>query len=357
MDTYATVILAAGKGTRMRSNLPKVLHPLAGMPLLEHVLKALAAIPTASPFGPLKNSLSAHPSQRPILVVGHEAAQIEAVFGSRCHYAIQQDLSGTGTAVLAAREAVDELNPVPQMVLVCYGDTPFIRSEMLASVLAEHHARKATITFLTAFADESSDFGRIVRDADGRVREIVEVKRATAKEKRINEVNTGVYCFDRHWLWPNLAQLPRNATGEYYLTDLIGVASRQGRVIATVNGTIEESIGINDRVQLAAAEQMMRRKILERHMYAGVTISDPATTYIDAEVKIDNDTVILPGTMITGKTRIGSGLSYWPLYDDSPITNWRQLHNSSIGAGRGGIGRRRQYGTVQPLSSWGIPGT
>jgi bifunctional UDP-N-acetylglucosamine pyrophosphorylase/glucosamine-1-phosphate N-acetyltransferase len=322
MDTYATVILAAGKGTRMRSNLPKVLHPLAGVPLLEHVLQALEAIPTASSFASLKNSLFPHPSQHPILVVGHEAAQIEAVFGSRCQYAIQQDLSGTGTAMLSAREAVDELNPAPQMVLVCYGDTPFIRSEMLASVLAEQSIHKATITFLTALADESSDFGRVVRDADGQVREIVEVKRATEEQKRISEVNAGVYCFDRNWLWPNLQQLPRNAAGEYYLTDLIGVASRQGREIATVRGTVEEGVGINDRVQLASAEQLMRRRILERHMYAGVTIIDPATTYIDAGVQIDIDTIILPGTMITGATKIGSGCRLGP---------YSTIHQSRIG--------------------------
>jgi bifunctional UDP-N-acetylglucosamine pyrophosphorylase/glucosamine-1-phosphate N-acetyltransferase len=322
MDTYATVVLAAGKGTRMRSNLPKVLHSLAGVPLLAHVLQALEAIPTASSFTSLKNSLSPHPSQRPILVVGHEAEQIEAIFGSSCQYAIQQDLSGTGTALLSAREAVDDLNPLPQIVLVCNGDTPFISSEMLAGVLAEHIARKATITFLTARADESSDFGRIVRDADGLVREIVEVKRATAEQKRIDEVNSGVYCFDRDWLWPNLQHLPCNAAGEYYLTDLIGVASMQGRGITTVRGTIEESIGINDRVQLAAAEQLIRRKILERHMYAGVTIVDPTTTYIDVGVQIDMDTVILPGTMITGATKIGSGCCIGP---------YTTIHQSSIG--------------------------
>ena len=136
--------------------------------------------------------------------------------------------------------------------------------------------------------------------------EIVEVKRATEGAKRIDEVNSGVYCFDRAWLWPTLQSLPRNAVGEYYLTDLIGIAGSQGRTIATVIGSLEETIGINDRVQLAAAEQLYRRRILEQHMYAGVTIIDPATTYIDADVTIGSDTVILPGTMITGKTSIGS---------------------------------------------------
>ena len=176
----------------------------------------------------------------------------------------------------------------------------------MASVLVEHLACQATITFLTALAPVTSDYGRVVRSADGRVQAIVEVKRATEEQKRISEANSGVYCFDRAWLWSALQSLPRNPAGEYYLTDLIGIASAQNCTIATVSGTLEETLGINDRVQLAGAEQYLRRRILERHMYAGVTIIDPATTYIDADVSIGADTVILPGTMITGKNEIGS---------------------------------------------------
>ncbi len=303
MDTYATVVLAAGKGTRMRSALPKVLHPLAGVPLLAHVLKAVEAIPSSSALVPLATRTTTH---RPIVVLGHESGQVMAVFSGRCSYAIQEEQLGTGHATLAARDAVDALEPLPQTVLVCYGDTPLISSEVLARVLAEHLARQATVTFLTAITDQPSDFGRVVRDTDGRVREIVEMKRATEEQKNIREINSGVYCFERSWLWPALQKLPRNAVGEYYLTDLVAIASSQGHLIATVKGAYDETIGINDRVQLAAAEQVLRRRILERHMYAGVTITDPATTYIDDEVVIGTDTVILPGTMITGKTRIGS---------------------------------------------------
>jgi len=309
MNTYATVVLAAGKGTRMRSTLPKVLHSLAGLPLLAHVLKAIEAIPTGPTFAPLATTTTTH---RPIVVLGYEAAQVEAIFGERCLYGIQEEQLGTGHAVLAAQTAVDALDPLPQVVLVCYGDTPLISGAMLARVLTEHLARQATVTFLTALTQQPSDFGRVVRDADGRVREIVEVKRATEEQKRINEVNSGVYCFDRAWLWPALRALPRNASGEYYLTDLIGIASSQVCRIATVSGSFEETVGINDRVQLAAAEQLLRRRILERHMYTGVTIVDPATTYIDDGVVIGADTVILPGTMITGKTRIGSACQIGP---------------------------------------------
>ncbi len=309
MNTYATVVLAAGKGTRMRSKLPKVLHPLAGLPLLAHVLKAVTAIPSMLPS--LSQGLTVS-TQKPIVVLGHEAGQIEAVFGEQCLYAIQEELVGTGNAVLAAQATVDALYPQPQTVLVCYGDTPLVSSNMLASVLREHLTQQATITFLTATTEQPSDFGRVVRDSQGRVREIVEMKRATPEQKRIKEVNSGVYCFDRAWLWETLRTLPRNSSGEYYLTDLVGIAGVQERVITTVNGTLDETIGINDRVQLAEAEQLLRKRILERHMYAGVTIVDPATTYIDDTVSIGMDTVILPGTMITGKTIIGNDCRIGP---------------------------------------------
>ncbi|HEX6477214.1 MAG TPA: bifunctional UDP-N-acetylglucosamine diphosphorylase/glucosamine-1-phosphate N-acetyltransferase GlmU [Ktedonobacteraceae bacterium] len=309
MNTYATVVLAAGKGTRMRSTLPKVLHQVAGQPLIAHVLNAVETIPSASAFAPL---LSTTDTSRPVVVLGYGAAQVEAAFGERCLYAVQEEQLGTGHAVLTTQKTIDKLEPQPKTVLVCYGDTPLISNEILARVLAEHLTHQATITFLTAITDQPSDFGRVVRDVDGRVREIVEMKRATEEQKRIQEVNSGVYCFDRNWLWPALQNLALNPSGEYYLTDVVGSAGEQGRKIVTVNGSLDETIGINDRVQLAAVEQLLRHRILERHMYAGVTIIDPATTYIGADVEIGMDTVILPGTMITGKTRIGSGCRIGP---------------------------------------------
>lgn len=309
MNTYATVVLAAGKGTRMRSTLPKMLHLLAGSPLLIHVLQAVDAIPSSPSFQALKPVPTTH---RPIVVLGHEAEQVEQVVGARCLYAVQEEQLGTGHAVLAAQAAVDALDPLPQTVLVCYGDTPLISTEMLARVLVEHLTQHATLTFLTAYTEQPSDYGRVVRDRSGRVREIVEVKRATEEQKRIKEVNSGVYCFDRAWLWPTLQALPRNPSGEYYLTDLVGIAGSQERVIATVTGSLDETVGVNNRVQLAEAEQILRRRTLERHMYNGVTILDPATTYIDGNVTIGMDTVILPGTMITGKTVIGTACRIGP---------------------------------------------
>lgn len=309
MNTYATVVLAAGKGTRMRSTVPKVLHQLAGVPLLAHVLRAIEAIPTTSSFA----SLDIHPfSHRPIVVLGYGAEQVKAAFGERCLYALQHEQLGTGHAVLAARSVVEALDPLPQTILVCYGDTPFLSGEILIRVLAEHLTRHATITFLTARTHQPSDFGRVVRSSNGHVREIVEVKCATEEQKRIDEVNSGVYCFDRTWLWEALQSLSRNPSGEYYLTDLIGIASAQGRVITTIQGTLDETVGINDRVQLAAVEQVFRRRALEQHMYAGVTIIDPATTFIDDDVHIGIDTIVFPGTMISGKTTIGSACRIGP---------------------------------------------
>lgn len=329
MNTYAAVVLAAGKGTRMRSTLPKVLHQVAGLPLLTYVLNAIEAINSTSAFAPLLTSTT---SYRPIVVLGHEAEQVEAIFGERCLYALQEEQLGTGHAVLAARKVVDTLNPVPQTILVCYGDTPLISSEILARVLVEHIASRATLTFLTAIAEQNSDFGRVIRDAEGRVLEIVEVKRATEEQKRVKEVNSGVYCFDGSWLWPALQRLPKNASGEYYLTDLVSIASSQGCKIATVAGTLDETIGINDRVQLAAAEHLVRKRVLARHMYAGVTIIDPASTYIDAEVEIGIDTVILPGTLIMGKTRIGSACRIGPgtTIDNSVLGNGCIVRNSVL---------------------------
>jgi bifunctional UDP-N-acetylglucosamine pyrophosphorylase / glucosamine-1-phosphate N-acetyltransferase len=344
MNIYATVVLAAGKGTRMRSALPKVLHPLVGVPLLAHVLKAIEAIPSTSSFAPLASSTgeklicapqaSLHhaPTHRPIVVLGHDTQQVEAIFGERCVYALQERQLGTGNAVLAAQKTVDALNPLPQTVLVCYGDTPLISGETLARVLVEHLTQQATVTFLTAVTEQPSDFGRVVRNMDGQVCEIVEMKRATEEQKGIKEINSGVYCFDRAWLWSTLRTLPRNAAGEYYLTDLIGIARAQGRYIATAGGSVEETIGINNRVQLAAAEQLLRRRVLERHMYAGVTIIDPAATYIDENVIIGTDTVILPGTMISGKTRIGSNCRIGPgtTIDQSVIGDHCVVRNSAL---------------------------
>lgn len=310
----------------MRSTLPKMLHPLAGLPLLAHVLKSVEAISSIAAF---VDTLSPH---RPIVVLGHESEQIAATFGNRCLYAIQSEQLGTGHAVLTAQSVVDALDPLPQTIVVCYGDTPLIRSEVLASIVVKHIQSHAAVTFLTAETHQPSDYGRIVRDSRGYVREIVEVKRATREQLQIQEVNSGVYCFDRAWLWTTLQALPRNPAGEYYLTDLVAIAATQDQLIATVQGSLEETIGVNNRVQLAEAEQIVRHRIRERHMYAGVTMIDPATTYIDEEVQIAPDTVIFPHTMITGKTVIGAWCQIGPstTIDQSTIGDRCTLQSSVL---------------------------
>ena len=313
----------------MRSTLPKVLHQIAGLPLLAYVLDAIDSITTTDIFSPLVSTTTSH---RPIVVLGHEAQQVEDQFGTRCHYAFQEEQLGTGHAVLAAEHTALALNPIPQTILVCYGDTPLISGQILARVLLEHITSEATLTFLTAITEYPSDFGRVVRDARGKVQAIVEMKRATEEQKQINEVNSGVYCFAQQWLWSALHMLPKNGSGEYYLTDLVAMASNQGCRIATVSGSLNETIGINDRVQLAAAERLLRTRVLEKHMYAGVTILDPANTYIDASVEIGADTVIFPGTMIMGKSRIGSACRIGPgtTIDDSLLGNGCVVRNSVL---------------------------
>src|SRR5690349_13319337 len=185
MDTYAAIVLAAGKGTRMRSTLPKVLHQVAGLPLLAHVLNAIDSIPSTAAFAPLVSTTTTH---RPIVVLGYEAKQVEDHFGTRCQYALQEEQLGTAHAVLAAENTVRALNPTPQTILVCYGDTPLISGQVLARVLFEHLTNQAILTFLTAISEQPPDLGRVVRDTHGNVREIVEMKRATEEQRRINEV-------------------------------------------------------------------------------------------------------------------------------------------------------------------------
>lgn len=288
----------------MRSNLPKVLHAVAGIPMLAHVLNAIEAIPSTPSFEEFHTLTGVH---RPVVVLGYAAEQVKATFKERCIYAFQKEQLGTGHALLAAQDVVNALKPQSDTVLVCYGDTPLITCETLVRILAAHHTKQAKITLLTTTVQQTTDSDfLILRDNGGEVYEIIEKKYAAKEQKPIAEVNAGVYCFNSSWLWPNLQSLERNQAGEYYLTDLIAVASSQGHKISSVTGKAEEVIGVNDRVQLATAELLLRRRILERLMYSGVTIIDPATTYIDEGVEIAMDTLILPNTRITGNTRIGT---------------------------------------------------
>ncbi len=297
----AAVILAAGQGTRMKTQVPKVLHPVAGKPMVCYALETVAALGVS----------------QTVLVIGHGAAQVRAAV-SNCQPAIanlqfaeQREQRGTGHAVLQARDA---LHGKSEAVLVTYGDMPLVRAETLGKLVERHASSRATITLLTLVADDSMAFGRIVRDADNRVTGIVEEADATPEQLAIRELNCGIYCFDAAWLWERLAHLqPTGAKHEYYLTDLIGIAAREHRAIETiVTRDATEMLGINTRVHLAQAEKIMRARINTALMLAGVTLTDPATTYIEADVMIGADTVIEPNTHLRGKTRIGANCRIGP---------------------------------------------
>ncbi|MBI5653739.1 MAG: bifunctional UDP-N-acetylglucosamine diphosphorylase/glucosamine-1-phosphate N-acetyltransferase GlmU [Chloroflexi bacterium] len=293
--TLAAVILAAGQGTRMKSSMPKVLHPVAGKPMALYALDAAG-------------DLNAAPT---VLVIGHGGDQVRTIISnsqlptSNLQFIEQKEQRGTGHAVLQAREV---LRDRADTVLVMYADMPLLQTTTLQKLAILHAQSRATITMLTVCADDSMGFGRVLRDSDFRVTGIVEEKDATAEQRAIRELNCGVYCFDAAWMWDHLAQLtPQGHKHEYYLTDLVALATRENKMIeALVLDDLSEVIGINTRVHLARAEKIMRDRINERWMDAGVTLIDPATTYIDADATIGMDTVIEPNTHIHGATRIGA---------------------------------------------------
>lgn len=279
------VILTAGESTRMRSKINKVLHLLAGRPIIEYVVS-------------VGECLSA---EKPVLVVGYNAEQVQALVGDRALYVRQSEPLGTGHAV---QQAECLLSHRAETVLVLYGDNPLITEETLRAMIDQHCTTGAAATILTFRPPDPAQYGRIVRGADGRVQAIVEWKEASPAIRAIEEVNSGILCFQADFLWPSLAEIqPKH--GEYYLTDLAEMAVAQGRSVAVQEADPEEVLGVNDRVELAHAEAVLRRRINERWMRAGVTILDPGATYIDADVEIGQDTVIYPNTYLQGATRVG----------------------------------------------------
>lgn len=286
----SVVILAAGKGTRMKSALPKVLHPLCGQPLIHYPVQLATGLGSATT----------------VLVVGHGAGQVEAALdGAAVCFALQAEQLGTGHALLCARAA---LAGVTGTILLLCGDVPLLQAATLDRLLAHHRDAQASVTVLTAQLANPHGYGRIVRDGD-EVVAIVEEKDATPELRQIREINTGIYCFEAPFVFEALQSVGRdNAQGEYYLTDVLAIARAAGRkVCAVMAPTAEETMGINDRVQLAEATAIMRRRINEAHMRAGVTLLDPATTYIDPGVVIAPDTVLHPNVHLRGKTAIASG--------------------------------------------------
>ena len=305
-NRYA-VILAAGKGTRMQSKLYKVLHKVCDRTMVELVL----------------DSLSDLEMQEVITVVGHGAERVKEVLGNRTKFVLQAEQLGTAHAVKVAK---DELKDKEGTTIVMYGDTPLIRPETINSMLDHHENTNAKATVLTAIADDPFAYGRIIRDVNGKLVKIVEEKDATEQERKIKEINSGIYCFDNKLLFEMLEKVKNdNNQGEYYLPDVLGLIREQKEIIETyLCDDFDETFGVNDRVALAYAENVMRNRINTKHMLAGVTLVDPTNTYIAPNAVIGRDTTIYPNVTIKSNTVIG---------EDCQIKPNSYLENVQIGNG------------------------
>lgn len=310
----AAIILAAGHGTRMQSIIPKVLHPLMGRPLLTYAIDAV-------------NGLS---TQKPVVVVGHEADAVRSVIGDQVVFALQAQQLGTGHAVLSAKSHV---STDAEVILVTFADMPLLRAETLQKLVDLHQSSNSVLTMSSIVGDVPRGFGRIVRDEVGNIKSIVEEAVATPEQLAIREYNVSAYCFDAQWLWAALPIITPSPKGEYYLTDLVEIAVKEGRVIRSlVLDDPVEGMGINTRVHLAEATTEMRNRINEGLMLTGVTLVDPAVTYIEPGVHVGRDTVIWPNTYLHGSTVIGEDCEIGPntIIVDSNVGNQCKLFESTI---------------------------
>lgn len=299
------VVLAAGKGTRMKSQLYKVLHQVCGKSMVEHVVEAAQAIEP----------------DKIVTVVGNGAEEVKKVLEGKSEFALQAKQLGTGDAVLTAGK---ELAGKDGATLVITGDTPLFTSETFQKLFDYHQNKGNAATVLTAKAPNPYGYGRIIRDDQDNVLRIVEQKDGTPEDLKVTEINTGVFCFDNKQLFEALTHVNnRNAQGEYYLTDVLEILRNEGQRIGAYRmRDFSESIGVNDRVALAQATKIMQERINKKHMENGVTFIDPTTAYIDANVKIGCDTVIEGNVVIKGNSVIGS---------DCTITSGSRIDNSKIG--------------------------
>jgi bifunctional UDP-N-acetylglucosamine pyrophosphorylase/glucosamine-1-phosphate N-acetyltransferase len=290
LERVATIILAAGKGTRMRSDLVKVLHPLLGLSMLSY---------------PVELSLNGIKAEKTIVVVGHQADRIQERFKDlKIEFALQQEQLGTGHAVL---QAVPFLHSFSGTVLILCGDVPLVKLETLRSFIETYRKNESTLSVLTAVVEDPFGYGRILRNPEGWLERIVEEKDASEEEKTIREINTGIFCVKAPFLKEGLREIGReNAQGEYYLTDLVEIAKKNGlRCSAHIVADPVEVKGINTRIDLAMANEVLRQEKLKDLMLSGVTIIDPRTTYVDRTAEVGKDTILYPNCHLQGKTRIG----------------------------------------------------
>lgn len=301
MTKRYAVILAAGQGTRMKSKLYKVLHPVVGKPMVQHVVQNLKTVGL--------NKL--------ITVVGFGAEKVQEQVGSQSEYVLQKEQLGTAHAVLQAEEL---LNNEDGTTIVACGDTPLITGETFKKLVEHHEQEGASATILTSKTSNPAGYGRVIRNTENGVERIVEHKDANAEELLVDEINTGTYCFNNRELFEALHEVSNeNAQGEYYLPDVIEILKNKGKkVTAYMTPDFEETLGVNDRVALAAAEKIMKKRINEKHLRNGVAIIDPDNTYIGPDAKIGQDVTIHPGTIITGETVIQSDAVIGP---NSEISN------------------------------------
>lgn len=335
VTNVAAVILAAGKSTRMKSKTPKALHPLLGKPLLRFAVEAAQAAG----------------AERTIIVVGHQSETVRASMGEDFEYVLQADQKGTGHAVQMAEALLsDWTGPI----LVLPGDAPLVSGYLLQQLVEHHVTRGASATLLTAVLDDAGAYGRIVRDPiSNQVRAIVEAKDATPDQLKIGEIGTSVYAFDGRKLFETLRQVqPNNNQGEYYLTDVIGLlASRSEIVEAVISPDPDIVRGVNTRVELSELTLLLRERIHRAHQLSGVTIIDPFSTFIDASVKIGQDTVIHPFTILSGVTDIGEDCEIGPgaRISDSKLGNSVSVRDSYIVASEvGDESRVGPYANLRP---------
>ena len=289
-----SIILAAGQGTRMKSELPKVLHPVCGKPMVWHALQAAQSAT----------------SEKPVMVIGHGAEQVRDSVGDSARFVVQEERLGTGHAV---QEAESTLKGEAAFVLVSSADMPLLTEDTLSKLVSTQKANTGPMTMLTIIADDQRGFGRIMRGEDGGVPAILEEADCTEEQKAIKEVNVGAYCFSADWLWDALSRIPLSAKGEYYLTDTVALAVDAGmRVEAITLDDAVEAIGVNSRIHLSEAEAGMRSRVNRAHMLKGITMIDPASTYIGMDVEIGQDSVIHPNTFLRGETKIGAGCEIGP---------------------------------------------